>query len=149
MDKKEFFQNIEGIIFDPIFIGKCEEDVQQEIDKNKWSICINKKLTTKLVVKDFMDFFEMVITNRSVELKKLKNSIGMLFYVWFNRQAGKIEIILISDYNPMLAFGWNAVQTDNLEIIFDEFLKSQYHDGIPLEGIENDTLKVYVLKINS
>ncbi|WP_205439647.1 hypothetical protein [Peribacillus alkalitolerans] len=163
MNKIEFFQDLEEIVVDPLFIGESEEDIDQEIANNTWSISISNELAVELSLKDFMDFFEKVISNRRNQITNSKNRRGMLFYVWFDWQGAQIRFNLISDYDSKLPFGCNFEIIENLEPIIEEFLGFPYHNGIPMEEITNeddewedskekneviDSLKVFLFKIN-
>jgi hypothetical protein len=159
MNKIEFLQDLEEIVVDPLFIGDCEDDKDQEIANNMWKISISNELGTQLSVKDFIDFFEKVISNRRKQIKISNNNLGMLFYAWFDLQAAQLRFNLISDYDSKLPFGCEIETIDNLEPIIEEFLSFPNHDGFPFEevsdedeGIEeeqrSDTLKVFLYKIN-
>lgn len=156
MDKNEFFQDLEEIVVDPLFIGNSIEDIDQEISNNTWSISVSNELSIELSVKDFKDFFKEVISDRS---KQIKNSNkGMLFYVWFDWQAAQLKLNLISDYDSKLPFSCEIETIDNLEPVIEEFLSFPYHDGFPVEDIReedeeveeenNNPLKVFLCKIN-
>lgn len=160
MDKIKFFQDLEEIVVDPLFIGDNEEDIDQEIANNSWSMSISNELGTQLTVKDFIDFFEKVIFNRRKQIKISNNCTGMLFYVWFDWQAAQLRFNLISDYYSKLPFGCVIETIDNLEPIIEEFLSFPYHDGFPVEEVSGEDegteeeeqnsnpLKVFFYKIN-
>ncbi|MEK3975347.1 hypothetical protein MKZ20_11185 [Psychrobacillus sp. FSL K6-2684] len=155
MDKNEFFQDLEEIVVDPLFIGNSKEDIDQEISNNTWSISVSNEMNIKLSVKDFKDFFREVISNRSKQIKM--SNKGMLFYVWFDWQAAQLRFNLISDYDSKLPFSCEIETIDNLEPVIEEFLSFPYHDGFPVEdireedeGVEenNNPLKIFLCKIN-
>lgn len=155
MDKNEFFQDLEEIVVDTLFIGESENDIDQEIANNTWSISISNELGTQLSVMDFMNFFGEVITNRRKQIK-ISNK-GMLFYVWFDWQSAQLRFNLISDYDSKLPFNCEIQTIDNLEPIIEEFLSFPYHNGFPVEEIyeedeeveeNNNLLKVFLCKIN-
>lgn len=155
MDKNEFFQDLEEIVVDPLFIGNSKEDIDQEISNNTWSISVSNEMNIKLSVKDFKDFFREVISNRSKQIKM--SNKGMLFYVWFDWQAAQLRFNLISDYDSKLPFSCEIETIDNLEPVIEEFLSFPYHDGFPVEdireedeGVEenNNPIKIFLCKIN-
>ena len=156
MDKNEFFLDLEEIVVDPLFIGDSKDDIDQEISNNAWSISVCNELSIQSSVKDFKDFFEKVISNRSKQIK-ISNK-DMLFYVWFDWQTAQLRFNLISDYDSKLPFSCEVETIDNLEPIIEEFLSFPYHDGFPVEEIceedeggeeeNNNPLKVFLCKIN-
>jgi hypothetical protein len=155
MDKEEFFQDLEEIVVDPMFIGDSEDAIDQEIANNTWSISVSNELVTQLSVKDFIVFFGEVISNRRKQINFCNKD--MLFYVWFDWQAAQLRFSLISDYHSKLPFSCEIETIVNLEPIIEEFLSFSYHDGLPTEEIceedkseeeNNNPLKVYLCKIN-
>lgn len=159
MDKNRFFQSLEEIVVDPLFIGDSMQDIAEETVNNTWSISISKELATEMVVEDFKDFFRRVITNRREQIRDSKNRNGMLFYIWFDWQSAQIKVNLISDYDTALPFGCEIEIINKLEPIIEEFLRFPYHDGLPFEEVSDDdeqmeegligeTLKVFLFKIN-
>ncbi|WP_391122519.1 hypothetical protein [Psychrobacillus sp. L3] len=158
MDKNEFFQSLEEIVVDPLFIGNNMQDIAEETANNTWSMSISKELATEIVVEDFMDFFRRVMTNRREQIRGSNNRDGMLFYIWFDWQSAQIKFSLISDYDTNLPFGCEIEIIHKLEPIIWEFLRFPYHDGFRFEEVRDDdqmeedvkgeTLKVCLLKIN-
>ena len=158
MDKNEFFQFLEEIVVDPLFIGDSMQDLDEETANNTWSMSISKKLATEIVVEDFIGFFQRVMTNRREQIKDSNNRDGMLFYIWFEWQSAQIKFNLISDYDTALSFGCEIEITRKLEPIIEEFLRFPYHDGFPFEEVRDDEqmeedvkgeiLKVCLFKIN-
>lgn len=161
MDKIEFFQSLEDIVVDPLFIGDRMQDLEEEIANNTWSMSISEKLANEIVVEDFIDLFHRVIMNRREQIRGSNNRAGMLFYIWFDWQSAQLKFNLISDYDIGLPFGCEIEITDKLELIIKEFLSFPYHDGFPFEEVEDDDddeqmeedligepLKLYLLKIN-
>ncbi|SER97540.1 hypothetical protein [Psychrobacillus sp. OK032] len=159
MDKNEFFHSLEEIVVGPLFIGESLQDLAEETTNNTWSISISKELATEILLEDFIDFFQRVMTNRREQISSSNNRDGMLFYIWFDWQSAQIKFNLISDYDTALPFGCEIEITNKLEPIIEEFLRFPYHDGFPFEevreddeqmeeGVEGETLKVFLFKIN-
>ena len=159
MDKNEFFHSLEEIVVDPLFIGESLQDLDEETTNNTWSISISKELATEILVEDFIDFFQRVMSNRREQIRSSNNRDGMLFYIWFDWQSAQIKFNLLSDYDTALPFGCEIEITNKLEPIVVEFLRFPYHDGFPFEevrdddekmeeGVKGETLKVFLFKIN-
>jgi hypothetical protein len=159
MNKNEFFQSLEEIVVDPLFISDSLQDLDEETANNTWSMSISKELAIEIVVKDFIDFFQRVMTNRREQIRGSNNQDGMLFYIWFDWQSAQIKFNLISDYDTALPFGCEIEITHKLEPIIEEFLRFPYHDGFSFDEVRDDdeqmeedvkgeTLKVCLFKIN-
>lgn len=155
MDKYEFFQDLEEIVTDPIFIGNLNE----EIENNTWSISISNELAVEIMVDDFKIFFDRVVANRKKQVEN-SNSPKMLFYVWFDWMAVQLRFSVISDDNAKLPFAGEVEITENLELIIEDFLRFPYHDEIVLEEVQVDEseineedeakkklLKVFLIKV--
>ncbi|WP_036043359.1 hypothetical protein [Leptospira alstonii] len=55
----------------------------------------------------------------------------MLFYVWFDEQAGQLRLNLISAEHNVPPFG-TEIKPIALDEIITDFLSSKYLEGIPL-----------------
>lgn len=138
MTKHEFWDDLQEIVTDKIYIGSTIEEIDKEISNNCWSISITQEQCNELKEEDFTDFFEKVINNRKGQIKDSKYNNGMIFYLWFEQQSGRLRFNLISDFHKRLPFKCELIEV-NLNDIVTEFLKYKYHDGIPVtENEENE-----------
>lgn len=71
MNKIKFFQDLEEIVVDPLFIGDCEDDIDREIANNTWESSISNELGAQLRVKDFVDFLVRLFPTYVDKLKYL------------------------------------------------------------------------------
>ncbi|MBC1374014.1 hypothetical protein HCB45_03510 [Listeria sp. FSL L7-0091] len=150
MDKKEFLQELEEIVSDPIFIGKNKSERQKEIDNNMWCISINVKVVEGITLEDLLIFIKRVISNRNEQVQKLKLSKTILFYLWFDAQASQIRFNVISNYDIALPFGCKTTFVDNYDCIIKEFLQTAYHNDcsyIDEYTSQDFSLKVYLTKL--
>lgn len=136
MTKQEFFNDLQEIITDRIYISSSDEEIAKETSNNLWSISVSKELCKELKANDFRIFFDKVINNREEQVKNSKCNHGMIFYLWFERQSGRLIFNLISDFHKKLPFQCELIEANNIEDIVNEFLVYEHHDGIPL--IENE-----------
>jgi len=138
MNKAEYFNNLNEIIADPLFIGKTPDDLKSEIANNTWGIGITKDIAKLVEVNDFILFLNKVIQDRQQQIFQSNQNHGMFFYVWVDHLASQLRFNLISDFHLKLPFVCNIELTDNLESIITEFLKSPYLNGISIEGHVED-----------
>ncbi len=98
------------------------------------------------------------MSNRIQQLKASELSHGLLFYVWFDEQAGNLNLNFITANHERLPFRADLEHVDSLDIILNEFLTSKYLEGIPFEDLSDDVasmgesisdpvLKVYQKKL--
>lgn len=129
---ENYFGNLDEIIADELFIGSSTLDLQQEIRNNMWLISATNEEISHLTIQDFATFFERVIQNRLSQIRAA-NQQGMIFYTWFDEQACQIRFCLISNFHDELPFGNPITLVEGPEIIFEQFINSAYHDGIPFD----------------
>ena len=133
MNKQEFFADLKEIITDKIYIGDSVSELQDESSNNKWGISISQELCEITKKQELLDFFEAVIENRKEQILNSKKNHGMLFYLWFDEQAGELRFNLISEFHTKLPFRAKYNVIDKPDEIIEDFLNYKYHDGIPFE----------------
>jgi hypothetical protein len=134
MTKQEFLLELDEIVSAPLFIGKSESDIKEEIANNMWYISISSELASVLTTEDFATFIKKTISNRKAQVMALKATTDTLFYLWFDEQASQIRLNVVSDYGAGLPFGCKVTPINEFYPIIKEFLEHPYHDGIPVEA---------------
>ena len=151
MKKNDYFESLNEIVDDKIFIGKSLNDLNTEISNNMWRIGIERETVETVSISDFIVFFEKVIDNRQQQINSSLSNHGMSFYVWVDHQAGQLRFNLISDLHSKLPFGCDIEMTTNLETIIEEFLNSPFLEGISVEENIEDGERMdegsFVLKV--
>ena len=148
MDKKQYFNNLEDIITDPIYVGSSIEDLDKEISTNMWRITLEQELASQIRTNDFIDFFNKVITNRQDQINTSHEQHGMIFYLWFDLLASQLRFNLISSIHQKLPFGCDVKLLDKMELIIEEFLAYPFLNGLPIKGYSDRSEdKPYVLKV--
>ncbi|MEC0106893.1 hypothetical protein P4H27_08075 [Paenibacillus taichungensis] len=148
MNKNQYFEDLEDIINDSIYIGSTTADLQKEIETNMWRISISNNLFNQITTDDFNEFIYKVIENRKDQIKNSNSNLGMYFYLWFDFMASQLRFNLISDINKKLPFSCEIQILNDPKEIIDEFLRSPFHNGLPIEGYSDDSRdKEYILKI--
>ncbi|UNK17026.1 hypothetical protein MNQ98_21420 [Paenibacillus sp. N3/727] len=151
MNSKEFyFKDLEEIITDPILIGSSEDDLNEEIDNNMWRISFDAELKKVLTVNDYKIFFNRVIQNRREQIIGSTSNHGMIFYLWFDQLACQIRFNLISVLHKKLPFQCDVEIVEHMDDIILTFLNSPFHDGIPIEGYNDnieEEFKPYILRV--
>jgi hypothetical protein len=133
MNKIEYFESLNEIVDDKVFIGMSLEDLKTEISINMWGIGILREIVETVSVSDFIVFFEKVLANRQQQLNTSSSNHGMSFYAWVDHQAGQLRFNLISDLHSRLPFGSDIEMTNRLEPIIEEFLSSPFLEGTPVD----------------
>ncbi|MBN1764533.1 MAG: hypothetical protein JW860_04685 [Sedimentisphaerales bacterium] len=136
----KFFEIVETIINDELFIGESENDLNEEMKNNMWHIQITTE-QQKLISEDILlESIENIIENRKNQIIFSNKNHGMLFYLWFDEQACQLRFNLISDFHNVLPFKCNYKIINNPLPVLKSFLYAPYHNGIPI-NIEKDDIK--------
>lgn len=136
MDRTEFLKELEEIVLDKLYIGNKQADQNLEIKNNTWSISVSNALLSTLTKNDFDVFFKKVVSNRSLQVKELKPEGKILFYLWFDEMSAQLKFCIASDFGLELPFGCRIELINSYEVIINDFLAFRYHDGIPLDELE-------------
>ena len=87
--------------------------------------------------------------------------INLIYYLWFDEQAGQLRFNFINSNHDKLPFGCKLVFVDSEKEIIDDFLNSNYLDGIHwsefkvvdkakqenVAAVEEDNLEIFTLKV--
>jgi hypothetical protein len=143
MNKEEYLRELDEIIEDKMFIGNDIDDLDKETSQNTWSIWMSQQLASEFTVWEIRNFFKNVIINKAEQLTKANCNHGMLFYVWFDFQSGRLHFNFISDIHKRLPFKCEIETIEKIDSIIYAFLEYPYHDGIPFEEeIDKDEASV-------
>lgn len=134
--KHEYLQDLQEVVDDPMFIGSSQEDLMREIETNMWRLSCSRAIAEQLTVEDLEAFFDDVVESRRAQLRASELEHGMLFYVWFDEQAGQLRFNLISDVHSELPFRCQTRRVSELGKVISQFLESRWLDGIPFEELE-------------
>lgn len=148
MNKDQYFEDLQDIINDLIYIGSSETDLQQETKNNMWRISISADLINQITTDDFNEFINKVIQNRKAQIENSKSNLGMYFYLWFDIMTSQLRFNLISEINKKLPFSCEIQILNDPKEIIDDFLESPFHNGRPIGGYNDDSEdKEYIVKV--
>lgn len=134
MSKKEFIEELNEIIEDPIFIGNSIEDLFSETGENTWGVSMGQELANEFTMEELVSFFTQVQTNRKEQIVQ-NSDHPMIFYAWFDWQAASLKFSLISAFHEKLPFGRPYKTIASIEPIIAEFLQ---FDGISITEVHDE-----------
>ena len=137
MTREEFFKSISEIETDEIYLTETLDELSKEIEINHWSISIDSETAMKIENADLHNFLRKVIENRISQLDKSDKNMDLIFYSWFDEQAGNLNFNFINSRHEDLPFSTELEFVDSLDTIINDFLNSRYLDGIPLDELED------------
>ncbi len=155
MTKEEFFKSISEIEKDEIYLTETLDELSKEIEINHWSIGIASETAMKIENSDLQFFLRKVVDNRTMQLENSDKKMDLLYYLWFDEQAGSLNFNFINYNHEKLPFGAEIDFVESIDAIIGDFLNSKYLDGIPWNEIKDSEeyekteykLKVYKEKI--
>lgn len=155
MTKTKFFDSICEIVTDKIYLSENLDELNKEVSTNHWSFGIDYDTAKKIKNKDLKCFLKRLVENRKKQLESNDKKMDLLFYSWFDEQAGNINLNFINLKHEKLPFGSEIDFVKSIDIIIDNFLNSKYLEGIPwreFEGSKDNEkidfkVKVYKEKI--
>lgn len=136
MTKTDFLKNIKDIVTDKIYLTENLDELDKEIENNNWSIGIDIDTAKNVKNKDLKVFLSDVIKNRIVQLENSDKNMDLIFYSWFDEQAGNLNLSFINACHEKLPFNAEIEFVDSIDAIISDFLGSGYLDGIPWDELE-------------
>jgi hypothetical protein len=155
MNKQEYLNSLEDIIHGSIYLTSRTDELEYEIQTNHWSIGIDSVTAKSVEQADLITFLNRVRENRVEQLRLSTVDADLLFYLWFDEQAGNLNFNFINSNHSTLPFNSEIEFVANESSIVNEFLLSNHVDGIEwselqdlddsVEGV-NEVLRVKVYK---
>ena len=134
-DKEELFKDIQEIKSDRLFITDSIDNLEEEVKNNCWSISMTREIASACEVDEVIEFLREVKADRSEQLKKSEYKVGLIYYLWVDKQAGQLRFNFINSNHDRLPFGARLAFVDTEHEIISDFLTCKLTDG--------DELKVY------
>uniref|UniRef100_UPI00404A99EE hypothetical protein n=1 Tax=Flavobacterium sp. TaxID=239 RepID=UPI00404A99EE len=159
MTKEAYFENLDEIISEKVYLTENLDALDKEIENNHGSIGIDFDVAKQINKNDLRDFFKKLIENRFEQLNKSGKIMDLIFYTWFDEQAGNLNFNFINAGHENLPFGAKLELVDSIDIILSDFLNSKYLVGIPWDELQDFSsdfddnyerdfkLRVYKIKI--
>lgn len=128
LTRKEFLDDIQEIVTDAIYMAENTDELQREIANNCWSIGIDAETAKQIELADIQLFLDKVKSNRASQVQQAGKDITLLYYLWFDEQAGHLRFNLINAKHSVLPFGCNVEIVPLEASIIRKFLRSPYTD---------------------
>lgn len=127
--KKDFFQSLEEIVTDPMFITNQTDLLKKEIESNQWGISLPAEIAPLCTNQEIEIFVERVIRNRIEQLEGAPQTDALIFYAWNDPQSFQLRFNIINSNHPKLPFK-QEVKFVSLREITEDFLRGQ-HQNLP------------------
>ena len=135
--KAEFTKILQEYIDEEIYIAEGVNDLDKEIEINHWYIAASDKKIKSLSLTEWKDFIERLIADRKQKLKQSGKNQKLIFYLWFS-EPESLHFCLINAEHKKLPFECKTRIILLGEVLLS-FRNSDYHDGIPLDELEEVT----------
>mgnify|MGYP005758564489 CR=1 FL=1 len=153
MNRQEYLDSLEDIVHDSIYLTSRTDELQREIQTNHWSIGVGSVTAKSVKAEDLVIFLNRVRENRVEQLGLSTVNADLLFYLWFDEQAGNLHFNFINSNHQKLPFNSEIELVADEASIVEEFLRSTSVDGIEWGELQdsNDsvegTIKVHRVKV--
>lgn len=131
INKVDYFNDLERLISEPIFLTDRTDQIDEEIKNNHWVINAPSYIISQLTITDFLEFIQKVKDNYKIHLDNSQLDIDLIFYLWFE-EPGELCFNFINSNHGQLPFDCKLKFTDKAEEIIEEFFASKYHDQVIL-----------------
>ena len=135
-NKNDFFNELSYQISEPLYLTNKTDEINEEINQNNWHLSAPADILSQTTAADFLAFIQKVKDNYKNQLNKSQFDIDLIFYMWFDEMACQLRFNFINSNHKILPFACKLKYTNSAEEIVDQYLKSQYHKGIPWNELE-------------
>ena len=117
-----------------IYITQSIDELEKEIQVNHWCITGSKEDINSLSKSEWKDYMLRLIDGRQKQLENSNLDTKLIFYCWYDEQAGYLAFNLINNNHSKLPFG-APVEFVSLEKIIDNFTNDISPGIIPMEEL--------------
>jgi len=135
-EKEKFFDDLREFESSELFLTNSTDLIREEIKHNCVLVSMSSNAAKQASTSDFISFLDRVKVNRRQQLQQSSLNIDLIYYLWFDEQAGQLRFNFINSNHDKLPFGCKIFFVESEKQIIDEFLDSNYLDGIPLSELE-------------
>ncbi|WP_204263115.1 hypothetical protein [Spongiivirga citrea] len=142
MNHFDLILEFKEVIRDRIFITTATDQLETEIESNCWSLSLSKEQAGFVSTHEFAALLDLIKQNRTEQLNNSDYDVNLIFYLWFDEQAGQIRFNLINENHSKLPFTSKVEFAENQKIIISDFLESEYLNGIPFSELDEKNLTI-------
>lgn len=139
-EKEKYFNDLRSLETAELFLTNSTDIVNEEIKHNCEMVSISADIAKQVSSLDFLLFLDKVKANRQQQLEQSSLDLNIIYYLWFDEQAGQLRFNFINSHHDKLPFGCKISFVDSEQEIIDDFINSNYLDNIPwneLETVDN------------
>ena len=159
--KEEYFAELSDWETEELFLTNRTDLVNEECKHNCIWVSISFDIAKQTTTTDFISFMNRVKANRKQQIQQSSVDINLIYYIWFDDQAGQLRFNFINSNHDKLPFRCKLIFVDSEKEIIDDFLNSNYLEGIPWNELkvidkvdweniaaeEEENLKTFTLKV--
>lgn len=119
-----------------LFLSDKDDDMGAELYMNSKRIELSMQLAKEISEDELLDFLKRVKVDRQSQLSRFEEGVQLLYYSWLDHEAATFRFSFVNavyDENP---FDCEVVFVKNEKEMVERFLRSDYHDGIPIHKLE-------------
>lgn len=156
MQREAYLDDLrKDLIPDKLFLTDSTNELNLEISTNHWKISISNELAEEISIEDFLILLDAIKQNRQQQLNSSPLEIDLIYYLWYDDQAGQLRFNFINSNHKALPFACPLEVVDTSREIVSDFLSSGYVAGFSLEELtseldsSDDEIPPFILKVYS
>ncbi|RFP64300.1 hypothetical protein D0N36_14670 [Hymenobacter lapidiphilus] len=142
--KEAYFQDLESIVTDQVYLTASREELDKEIAENMWTIGVSEELAGVIAPEEVQAFLQRVKRNRREQLAQCGQPSGLRYYLWHDPQAGQLRFNFISVLHEALPFRAPITPCADEASIIRAWLQISGDIGSPLmDSADHNRVQVY------
>lgn len=103
-------------------------NVDEETKHNCWSISLDDDLAKVCTVENLADFLKEVKTDRKKQLRNSNLKVGLIYYLWIDKQVGQLRFNFINSNHKNLPFKAQVTLVQTEDEVISEYMKLQFEN---------------------
>jgi len=141
--KEAYFQDLESIVTDSVYLTASPDELAKEIAENMWTLSVSEELAGAIAPEEVQAFLRRVKQNRRVQLAQRGQPGGLRYYLWHDLQAGQLRFNFISVRHEALPFRASITTCVDEAAIIRAWLQASSNLGAPHLDSADYRVQVY------
>jgi hypothetical protein len=141
--KEAYFQDLESIVTDQVYLSASRDELEKETAENMWTIGVSVELAGVIAPEEVQAFLQRVKRNRREQLAQCGQPGGLRYYLWHDPQAGQLRFNFISVLHEALPFSAPVTACAHETSIIRAWLQVSEGMGSPLMDSVDHRVQVY------
>lgn len=132
---------LQYILNGTLYLTDDTDKLSREIAENCFPLPISGENIKEINIADVLTFLAQIKNNRRIQLKNSGLPVTLIYYLWFDEQAGQLRFNFINSNHKKLPFNCPLRKVESELEILKQLQESDYSSGIPLEELNECNLE--------